>query len=130
MSGFFMDAAHASLPVAIGLLVLAAAACGVQWAEVDHPRAQRLALLYLEPLSTWCLAAVVTYAVALVAAGHTGVMSLVFPVCVGFAALMLRASGEPDEVVVSEPLPEAAPAAPAAPPVRATTGSLWSRPTH
>jgi hypothetical protein len=129
VSGFFMDVAHASLPVAIGLLVLAAAACGVQWSELDHPRLQRLALLYLEPLSTWCLAAVVTYAVALVAAGHTGVLSLVFPVCVGFAALMLRAASEPDEDA-SEPVPTEAPAAPTAPPVRATSGSLWSKPTH
>jgi hypothetical protein len=128
VSGFFMDVAHASLPVSIVLLILAATACGAQWAELDDPRAQRLARLYLEPLSIWCLAAVATYAVALVAAGHTGVLSLVFPVCVGFAALALRATAEPDEVV--ELVQEEAPAAPATPPARATSGSLWSKPTH
>jgi hypothetical protein len=132
MTGFFLDIAHASLPVAIALLILAAAACGAQWAQLDHARAQRLALLYLEPLSTWCLAAVVTYAVALVAAGHTGVLSLVFPVCVGVAALMLRATSEPDEddepALEKEP-PASAPPAPVVAPTRASTGPLWSKPT-
>ncbi|HEY6890267.1 MAG TPA: hypothetical protein VI300_20860, partial [Solirubrobacter sp.] len=69
MTGFFDDAAQASLIVAVVLLLVAAAACGVQLARVEHTQARRLARLYLEPLSVWCLAALVTHALAVVAAG-------------------------------------------------------------
>jgi hypothetical protein len=118
-------AATAALLVAVGLLVLAAAACAVKMAHVENPRLRRLARLYLDPLSTWCLAAVVVHALAVVAAGDLVALELVLPIGIGIAAVLLRWADEPDEpAAVPEPVVEPAPAAA---PVRPTTGSLWSR---
>ena len=140
-------AATAALLVAIGLLVLAAAACAVQMTPVKDPRARRLAHLYLDPLATWCLAAVVVHALAVVAAGDLVALELVLPIGIGVAAFLLRWADEPD-AAAGEPAPAPAAASPrpgasaaaraAAPavasprvgepvPVRPATGSLWSR---
>ena len=70
MSGFLGHVADASLPVAIGLLLLATAAHGTLLAHRDHAGARR----YLEPLSTWCLVALATHTLALIAAGRPGVL--------------------------------------------------------
>jgi Mn2+/Fe2+ NRAMP family transporter len=135
--------AHAALIVSLALLLLAAVACGVQMTQVKDAQAQRLARLYLEPLSTWCLAAVVVYALALVASGNSQALSLALPVGVGVAAALLRWSDEPHETAAATTSaasagrrpatadaaatsPADAPA-PLAAPVRPSTGSLWSR---
>jgi hypothetical protein len=127
MSAFFADVASAALPVAIALLVAAAAACGVLWIEVDNARARRLARLYLEPLGTWCLIALATYVVAHIAAGG-GLLILFLPLGLAILAVLLRSADE-----TGEPPPEPEPeplAAPVAPPAPAPTGTLWARPVR
>ena len=131
MTGFFDDAAQASLIVAVLLLLAAAAACGVQLARVEHAPARRLAQLYLEPLSVWCLAALVTHALAVVAAGNVTFFSLLVPICMGLAAMALRwvddDVDEPVEPVEPATPPRHQPEPPLATPVRPASGSLWSR---
>ncbi|WP_028067603.1 hypothetical protein [Solirubrobacter soli] len=126
-------AATAALLVAIGLLVLAAAACAVQMTPVKDARLRRLARLYLDPLSTWCLAAIVVHALTTVAAGDVVALKLVLPIGIGVAAFLLRWADEPHEPAPAAAATPAAddpvaavPPRPAAP-VRPTTGSLWSR---
>jgi len=128
------DVARASLPVAILLLVLAGSARAALWAQIDEPRAVRLARRYLEPLSTWCLVAVATNLFAVSAAGKAGVLSLGLPLALGAAALMLRPTGEEERPAAVKPEPRrparaAAPAAPVAPvppaPARTPVASLW-----
>ena len=63
------DAARAALPVAVALLVFAAFARGVLWAQIDDPAAERIAREYAEPLATWCLIALAAHVLALTAAG-------------------------------------------------------------
>jgi hypothetical protein len=123
-------AAHAALIVAIGLLVLAAAACVIQMAQVRDARWRRLARLYLDPLSTWCMAAVIVHALTTVAAGDIVALELVLPIGIGIAAFLLRWADEPHEAAEPAAAPPAAAASPrvAAPaPVRPANGSLWSR---
>jgi hypothetical protein len=116
--------ATAALLVAIGLLVLAVAACAAQLAQVEDARVRHLARLYLDPLSTWCMAAVIVHALAVVAAGDIVALKLVLPIGVGVAAYLLRWADEPDEALA----PPEEPAAPApVAPVKPATGSLWSR---
>jgi len=138
--------AHAALIVSLALLLCAAVACGVQMVQVKDAQAQRLARLYLDPLSTWCLAAVVTYALALVASGDSSLLSLALPLGLGVAAALLRWSDEPHETAAATAQrPATAPAhataaqgraattatqrVAASPPepVRPASGSLWSR---
>jgi hypothetical protein len=122
VSAFFADVASAALPVAIALLIAAAAACAVLWAEVDSPRAQRQARLHLEPLSTWCLIALATYVVAHIAAGG-GLLILFLPLGLAILAALLRSADE-----TGEPPPEESLAAPPAPvPAPAPAGTLWAR---
>lgn len=119
MSAFLSHVAGAALPVAIGLLVLTAAARASLWAEMDHTLARR----YLEPLSTWCLIAVATHTIALGAAGDARLGTLVFPLGLGIAAAALRPAGEADEASAIEPEKQPAVAAPTTP----TDGPLWAR---
>jgi hypothetical protein len=122
-------AATAALLVAIGLLVLAAAACAVQMTPVKDARLRRLARLYLDPLSTWCMAAVVVHALATVAAGDLVALKLVLPIGVGVAAFLLRWADEPPDSAAPAS-PAGAPSAPSPEPrtpVRPATGALWSR---
>ena len=76
MSTLFHSAASAALPVAIVLLVLGASARAVLWAQIDDPRWARIARQYLAPLSTWSVAAFITYALTLVAAGEAVLVAL------------------------------------------------------
>jgi hypothetical protein len=127
------DVAAASLPVAIGLLVLAAWARAVLWAQVDREPARRVATAYLGPLSVWCLIAAATNALAVGASGDAGVASLAVPLGLGVAAVVLRASvgEEPDAPAPVEPDERPAAPAPASahPPAVADTRppGLWSR---
>ena len=100
------DIARASLPVAILLLVLAGTARAALWAQLDDPRATRLARRYLEPLSTWCLVAVATNLFAVSAAGNAGVLSVGVPLALGAAALMLRSAGEQEPAAQAKPAPQ------------------------
>ena len=90
MTNFLSAVADASLPVAVGLLILAAAARGVKWLVPDDPRMERLAQQYLEPLSTWCLIALGVHTFALVAAGRTDVIGVALPIVLGVVAVFLR----------------------------------------
>ncbi len=129
MSALMHDVARAALPVAIGLLICAAWARAVVWAQIDHGQAQRIAQQYLEPLSTWCLVAVAVHTLALGAAGDADVLSLALPLVLGAAAVVLRATGEPSgpPAVAREERPPAPPPPATAPvPARAPDGSLWA----
>src|SRR5689334_21963287 len=102
--------ATAALLVAIGLLVLAAAACVVQMTAIQDPRARRLAHLYLDLLSVWCMSAVVVHALAVIAAGDIVALELVLPIGIGVAAFLLRWADEPHEAATSEATGAGAPA--------------------
>jgi hypothetical protein len=134
MSALMHDVARAALPVAIGLLILAVTARVALSAGLDDDRARRLAAQYLEPLATWCLVALATYAVALGLAGEAGVLSVAVALALGAAAMALRVSGETTEAPArpAAPAPEPTPApepAPAAPPPASPAGRLWADPT-
>jgi hypothetical protein len=117
MTAFMHDVARAALPVAIGLLVCAAAAAAVRWSRFDDAQAQRLARQYLEPLSTWCLVALATHTLALGAAGEASVLSLVLPLALGAAAVLVRTATESaPRPAAAEPVKRGAAAAPAPPP--------------
>jgi TctA family transporter len=118
------DIARASLPVAIVLLILTTVAHGALLAPIDDARARLVARRYLEPLSTWCLVALGTHTLALIAAGSAGVFSLVVAVVLGVAAVLLRSVNETNEPAGDEP--ETFAPAPAAP-VPTSTGTLWAR---
>jgi hypothetical protein len=128
MSGLAHDVAGASLPVAITLALLAAAARALRWAPVRQ---------YLEPLTTWCLVAVLVHALAVGLAGEASIGTLAIPLVVALAAVLLRPAGEQKAPVAAEtapPAPAAAdptPSAPAATPATSpapATGALWSGP--
>jgi len=130
MSAFMHDVAAACLPVAIGLVSLAATARAVVWAQIDHGPAQRTARQYLEPLGTWCMVAVAAHTLALGAAGEAGVLSLALPLGLGVAAVLLRSTGEPS-ATRAEARPAARPAAAGAPapaPAPAPVDKLWAEP--
>jgi hypothetical protein len=120
MSAFLDDVARASLPVAVVLLCFAAVARAAIWAPIEHAGALRAARQYLEPLCTWCLVALVTYAVAVGGAGR-GLMALVPPLVLAFVAVLLRPAGEPAQAV--EPAAEA----PSGADDPAPRQGLWSR---
>jgi hypothetical protein len=123
MTAFFGDVASASLPVAIALLIAAAAACGVLWVEVEHARAERLARLYLEPLSTWCLIALATYVVAHIVSGG-GLLILFLPLGLAVLAGLLRSADETEESAEEPPVVATEP--PPTPPAPAPAGTLWA----
>jgi hypothetical protein len=125
MSSFLGHVANAALPVAVGLLVLAAAAQGMLLAQREHAGARR----YLEPLSTWCLIALGTHALALIAAGRAGVFSLSVVLALAAGALLLRSAAETSEPAGDEPAaPPLAPPVTPPPPQPAASGHLWARP--
>lgn len=139
MTAFMHDVARAALPVAIGLLTCAAAAAAVLWTRFDDTQAQRLARQYLEPLSTWCLVALATHTLALGAAGEASVLSLVLPLALGAAAVLLRtaiesgtrpAAAEPVKrrAATPAPAPPATHAPPAAPAAAHPAAPLWADP--
>jgi hypothetical protein len=135
MTAFLHDVARASLPVAIGLLILAGTARAALWARLDDERARRLAAQYLEPLATWCLVALATHALALGLAGEAGAFSVAVPLALAAATVLLRVSGEaaerPATTRAAAVAPAAAPApapAPATPPTDPPSNPLWADP--
>ncbi len=127
MTTFLSAVADASLPVAVGLLILAAAARGVNWLVPDDPRMERLARQYLEPLGTWCLIALAVHTFALVAAGRTGVIGVALPIVLGVAAVFLREDPADAEPVADERPATTSPAAHAPAPVAEPVAGLWAR---
>jgi len=125
VSTFLADVADAAAPVAVGLLIGAAAA-RIARERLDHARARDVASRYLEPLTTWCLIAIAVHATALIAAGDAGILSLSLVLIAGGLAVLLRLVDDPVEVV--EPEPEAPPVATA--PVPVSNGPLWARPSR
>ena len=125
MSTFLADVADAAAPVAVGLLIGAAAA-RIVLERLDHASARDVAGRYLEPLTTWCLIAIAVHAAALLAAGDAGILSLSLILIAGGLAVLLRLVDDPVEVV--EPEPEAPPVATA--PVPVSNGPLWARPSR
>ena len=79
------------------LLVLGASARGVLWAQIDDPRWVRIARQYLAPLSTWSVAAFITYALTLVAAGEAATGPLALALVLAVAAAVIRLEGDEEE---------------------------------
>ena len=104
MSDFFGHVAGAALPVAITLLVLTAAARAMLSAKLEGDEG-RIARQHLEPLSTWCLIAAGTYALAIGAAGKAAVLPLAAAIAMAVAAVLLRSEDRPSEERV-EPEPD------------------------
>jgi len=132
MTGVAHHVAGASLPVAVGLLVLALAARLALWAPADDARVRAAASEYLAPLCTWCLIATGVYAVALGATGEAGVLAFAVAAVIAGAALALHGS-EPAAGAGRPPAPRAEarpepPAAPAARPAPAPTAAPAPRP--
>jgi hypothetical protein len=113
MTSFFDHVATASLPVAVGLLILAAAARAAMWAQVDDERVRRVAARYLEPLATWSVIAALVHAVGLGGSAELSFGGLAIGLAIAFGGVLLRPSAEQ----AAEPEPAA------------TTGpgGLWSR---
>jgi len=108
------DVAAASLPVAIGLLALAATAWAIEFAQVSDAT-KRVARQYFEPLSTWCVIALGLHTLAVGAAGEAGVGSLAAPLGLAVAAVLLRSAGAPRNPIAAEREPQRA-SRPATPP--------------
>jgi hypothetical protein len=113
----FSDVARIALPVSGVLLLIAGIA-----------RAQRPVHPYLEPLTTWCLAAVAVTLLGFGLGGEAELGTFAAPLIIGTVAVFLRpaapkaAAVEPQPAPVApEPQPQAAPPAPA---------SLWANPTE
>src|SRR4051812_5837881 len=105
-------AATAALLVAIGLLVLAAGACGGQMAQVKDARRRRLAGLSPDPLSTGSLPASIAPPPGGAAAGPLLPLEPALPIGIGIAAGLLRWADEAAApAAVAEPVVEPAPAA-------------------
>jgi len=129
MTAFMHDVARAALPLAIGLLACTAAAAAVLWSRFDDAQAQRLARQYLEPLSTWCLIALATHTLALGAAGEASVLSLVLPLALGAAAVVLRSAADSDtRPAPAEPVRRRG-TAPPTPPADAPPAASAAHPT-
>jgi hypothetical protein len=86
--------ASAALPVAIGLLVLAAASRMIRWTGFGDAQAQQTARRYLEPLSVWCLVALAVRVLARGAAGGSWIGRFVVAVALGAVALGLWLAGD------------------------------------
>ncbi len=125
--------AGASLPVAIALLMLALTSGGLLWARRRGDEKPRSASRYLEPLCTWCLAAVALLTFARLAAGEFGIW-LCLPVALATVALWLLTT--PEAAHPAEVAPAQVPAPPVAEPPRAVPeapappASLWAERAH
>ncbi len=89
----------------------------------DDRALRRTARLYLEPLCTWCLIAVVVHGVALGATGTVSVAGIALMLLIAAAAVALPLGDAPQEPAEAEPEPETPPP----PPAPVAGGSLWSR---
>jgi hypothetical protein len=119
----------AALPVAIGLLVLAAIARGLLWAGAGDERARSTARRSFVPLVVFGGLAAIVDVLALGLAGDAGALSFVVPLALaaGAGAVVwehLESAPPPaEEPTPPEPGPEPEPAA-----SPAANDSLWARP--
>ena len=109
--------------ILLAALVLAAVVARVL-VYADDRGLRRTAELYLEPLCTWCLIAVVAHGVALGAAGTVSVGGITLTLLIAAAAVALPIGDAPQEPAAAQPQPR--PETPH-PPAPAARGSLWSR---
>jgi hypothetical protein len=120
--------AGAALPVAIALLACAAVARAVLSTDFGDAQAQRTARLYLEPLCTWGLGALVVLVFARSAAGDSLLGSLAIGGVLGAAGIALRVGDdEEDEVAAPEPAPAAAAESPRPPAPPGVERPLWAK---
>ena len=112
-----------SLPMTIGVFLLALTTGGLLWARRGGEEMRRLASRYLEPLCTWCLVAVAIVTFVRLAAGDAGVW-LCLPLALATAALWVLAT--PEAAHPAEVAPPQVPPPPAAPEAPAPSASLWA----
>ncbi|MEA2313036.1 MAG: hypothetical protein QOE28_3004 [Solirubrobacteraceae bacterium] len=93
MSGAVDHIYAAALPVAVGLLILAAFARAALWTPLADDDLRRIARQYLEPLTTWCLIAVITYGIGLGLAAKATLPSLGLMLGIAAFAALLRPAG-------------------------------------
>ena len=117
-----MSVPAASLAVAIALVLAAGVARVLVFA--DDRTLRRTAQLYLQPLCTWCLIAVVVHGVALGAGGTASVAGIALMLLIAAAAVALPIGDAPQEPAEAEPEPGTPPPPP---PTPVAGGSLWSR---
>lgn len=118
--------ASAALPVAIGLLACAAVARGVLWTRFGERQAT--ARRYLEPLSVWCVVAVVVYVIARIAAGDLALGSFALAVALGGVAMLLWLGEQQPVAAEAQPVADPEPPPRAEEPERvAEPARLWSR---
>jgi hypothetical protein len=118
--------ASAALPVAIGLLVCAAAARAVLWWGLGDVDLQRTARDHVEPLCLWCLGVLVVYFFARSASGGALLTTAFLGAALSAPVLALWQAGQDpatEERRVEEPPPAEQPPAPDDSPRQ----GLWSR---
>ena len=113
----FSDVARIALPVSGVLLLIAGIA-----------RAQRPVHPYLEPLTTWCLAAVAVTLLGFGLGGEAELGTFAAPLIIGTVAVFLRPAAPKAAVVEPQPAPVAPEAQPQTAP--AAPASLWANPTE
>jgi hypothetical protein len=113
-----------ALPVAIVLVLLAAAARGVLHFELGDERVRRVARRYLEPLSVLAALAAGIDVLALLVSGDAGALAYAPPLFAAAAGLALWLSAEE---LPAAPRPEPAPE-PEREPEPLPKTSLWDEP--
>ena len=116
----FSDVARIALPVSGVLLLIAGIA-----------RAQRPVHPYLEPLTTWCLAAVAVTLLGFGLGGEAELGTFAAPLIIGTVAVFLRPAA-PKVEARPAPAPDPAPAAPEPRAVEPAPkpASLWANPSE
>lgn len=122
--------AGASLAVAVGLVVVAASAWVVLWAQPEDEGRTRAAREHLAPLAEWGLGLLALHGVVLILAADTSLASWALVVLLACAAAVIhQPPPAPDEEPEPTKPPRAAPAAePAERAPAPAPGSLWAKP--
>lgn len=127
MTTFFHHISAAALPVAVMLLMATIVARLTLELPEATPAWRRTAATYLEPLSSWTLAALALRAVAQFLGGGIGGLGIAVLLMLGAGVMLLRvaapdAAVEPSAPAAPAPAPEPRPSAP----LRPTDGALWA----
>jgi hypothetical protein len=129
----FHHLANALIPVAVALLAATVVARLTLELPEAAPASRRAAAKYLEPLSTWTLAALVACGVAELLGGGLSGLGVALLLMVGAGVLLLRVAVPDAEVAPAPVAPEpVTPRVPAptppqpATPLRPTDGALWA----